>query len=90
LIDIDHIPFIKKHGINSWVKTWSSHLPKAYFLHNFATIFIFSIGSFLILIPKLFRLGIFFLAIVAHLLWDLFEDAIIFKIGIDHWKLKQK
>lgn len=90
LIDLDHISFIKKHGIDAWIKVWSSHSPKSYPLHNFVAIFIFSIASFLVLIPKLFSLGICFLAIAVHLLWDLFEDAIIFKMGIEHWKFKYK
>lgn len=88
LIDLDHIPFIKKHGVDAWIKVWSSHSPKNYYLHNFVTIFIFSITSFLVLLPKLFNLGICFLAIATHLLWDLFEDVVIFKMGISHWKFK--
>jgi hypothetical protein len=90
LIDFDHIPFIKKQGINAWIKVWSSHSPKSYPLHNFMTISIFVIASLLVLIPELFVLGICFLAMALHLLWDLFEDALIFKIGIDHWKFKYK
>lgn len=88
LIDADHIPFISKSGVGSWVKTWSSHSPKEYPLHNFVTIFIFSVASFLILIPAAFSFGICFLAITTHLLWDLFEDIAIFKIGIEHWNFK--
>lgn len=87
LIDIDHLPFIKKKGVNYWIKVWRSHIVKSYPLHNFLTLFIFSIGSLLIFDQDLFIIGVCFLSATLHLLWDFIEDAFMFKMGISHWKV---
>jgi len=87
LIDADHLPFIKKKGVNYWIKVWRSHIVKSYPLHNFLTLFIFSIGSLLIFDPEFFIIGVCSLSVTLHLLWDFIEDAFILKMGISHWKV---
>lgn len=84
-IDADHLPFIKRKGIKYWIKVWSSYVPKSYPLHNFLTLFIFFLASFLIFVKEFFVLGICSLSIELHLLWDFFEDVFIFRMGIKHW-----
>lgn len=86
-IDADHLPFIKKKGVNYWMKVWGSHIIKVYPLHNFLVLIIFLIASFFILDPELFIVGICSLSVALHLSWDLIEDAVIFKMGIKHWEV---
>lgn len=86
IIDVDHLPFIMSHGIKYWFKiSWDTHEPRAYPLHKFLIIVIFSVGAFLVLLPQFFIFGVCSLSVSLHLLWDLFEDAIIFKMGVKHW-----
>ncbi|MDI6798911.1 MAG: hypothetical protein QMD12_02870 [Candidatus Aenigmarchaeota archaeon] len=87
IIDADHLPFIKRKGIKNWIRVWRSHIPKSYPLHNFLTILIFFIASFLIFNKESFILGICSLSAALHLIWDFVEDVFIFKIGIKHWKV---
>ncbi len=86
-IDADHLPFIKKKGVNYWIKIWGSHIIKSYPLHNFLVLITFLIASLFVFDPELFIVGICSLSVVLHLLWDLIEDAIILKMGIKHWKV---
>lgn len=86
VIDADHLSFILNRGIKYWFKiSWDTHESRAYPLHNFLIIVIFSAGAFLVLLPQFFIFGICSLSVSLHLLWDLFEDAIIFKMGVKHW-----
>jgi len=85
IIDADHLPFIKKRGVNWWVKDWGSHAAKSFPLHNFFTMLLFSTTSLLVFIPCLFIIGICSLSITLHLLWDFIEDVFIFKMGDKHW-----
>lgn len=87
VVDADHLPFIKKKGIKYYAKVWGSHIVKAYPLHNFLVLIISFMASLFILDPELFIVGICFLSAALHLLWDLLEDALIFKMGIKHWKV---
>lgn len=90
IIDLDHLPLLKKHGIGGLfylraVQEFGK--PRRYTFHNFVTLVIFSLGSFLFLQPGLYMLGIFSLSIALHLLWDFFEDVAIFRMSIKHWKV---
>ena len=92
IIDLDHIILIKKRGIRQGIKywfkiSWISQKSQKYPLHNFLTLIIFSSSSFLIFHLNFFSMGIFCLSIALHLLWDIFEDIFIFKVGVNHWKL---
>lgn len=87
VIDIDHTPFIAKHGFVHWFKTaWKSDERRKYPLHNFQAIILSLFGSFLIFYPELFGLGICSLSTALHLLWDFLEDIIILKVGTEHWR----
>lgn len=86
-IDADHLPFIKKRGINGWVKSWGSHVVKPYPLHNFFTLFLFSMASLFVFDSCLFIIGICSLSVTLHLLWDFIEDVFIFKMGDKHWRV---
>jgi len=87
LVDLDHIPLIKKKGIKHWIKIWSSHSSQIYPFHNFLSLILSFLLSFLLLSSKLFIVGICFLSVFLHLFWDFFEDVFILKIGIKHWKV---
>jgi Zn-dependent membrane protease YugP len=60
-------------------------ISRAYSLHTIQGIVLTAIASALSLAFGLLIIGILFGAIALHLAWDLFEDAIIFKMGIKHW-----
>lgn len=88
LIDADHIPWIKKHGLSNWIESATKiHAPRKYPLHNFLTLFISTTLSCVSLLFEAIVLSACFLSVALHLFWDFFEDAFIFKIGINHWKV---
>lgn len=87
-IDIDHMSKIKKLGLIGWAKkSMEFHIPRKYPLHNFLFLFILFILSFLVLFDQLFSLGIIFLSMFCHLLFDFLEDVLIFRMGTRHWKI---
>lgn len=87
LVDVDHIPFIKRNGVKRWIKVWSSHFHQAYPFHNFLSLILSSLLSFLVVLPETFIFGVCFLSVFLHLFWDFFEDVFILKMGIKHWKV---
>jgi hypothetical protein len=87
IIDLDHLPFLIKHGFKHWYKiSFKSQKQQAYPLHNLLMIFISFLGSFLIF--SNFFIGICFLSVFLHLFWDFFGDVFILKMNFDHWKIK--
>jgi len=93
IIDADHFFLVKKHGIAKAFKKVILHgfgKVRRYPLHNFVTIALFSLGSVLIVMPDLMGAGVFCLAVLIHLLWDLFEDVFVFRVGTRHWKVSSK
>jgi hypothetical protein len=86
-VDLDHLPFIRKKGVKYWVKVWGNHIIKSYPLHNFTMIVIFSIGSLFAFDQQLFLIGICSLSAALHLIWDLIEDVLIFRMGFRHWSI---
>lgn len=83
LIDLDHLLVFKKFGKRGIFSFAQYRI--AYPLHNFL---FFSVFSFLAAIAFVFRLriiGVLLLAPVIHILWDMFEDAIIFKTRFKKW-----
>jgi hypothetical protein len=88
LIDLDHMPLIRKHGIfgTIWLRAVTEFKkPRKYFMHNIYFVFLLFLLVLVSFHFKFFAWKIF-LAILIHLLWDLFEDVIIFKMGIEHWR----
>lgn len=61
--------------------------PRKYFLHNLVVMFISLICSVLVFYQQYFVFGVFSLAVASHLAWDFFEDVVVFKMGIKHWKI---
>jgi hypothetical protein len=87
VVDLDHLPILFKRGFNYWYKiSWKAQRHQAYPLHNFLIVFISFLGSFFIL--KNFLVGIFFLSVFLHLVWDLLRDIFILKMNINHWNVK--
>jgi len=88
IVDIDHLPRIRKKGLVGWAKeSMNFHIPRRYPLHNFLAIPIFLLLSLFIFYPEFFLIGLSSLAITLHLLWDFFEDIFIFGMRIKHWKV---
>lgn len=89
IIDLDHIPLWRKHGIIGYLHLRSEKefgKPRKYPLHNFLVLLLSTIGSLLIF-TQFFTLGIFSLALSLHLWFDLLEDIIIFRMNTKHWNL---
>jgi len=79
---------IRKHGIfgTIWLRAVTEFKkPRKYFMHNIYFVFLLFLLVLVSFHFKFFAWKIF-LAILIHLLWDLFEDVIIFKMGIEHWR----
>lgn len=83
LIDLDHLPVLIKEGMGS-ILQFSK--PRKLLLHNlyFLSIVLFiSVLNFFL--PQYFLLNIILWSTFLHIVWDLFEDVLIFKMGIKHW-----
>jgi hypothetical protein len=82
LIDLDHLAIAP-------LKKWRVHLnfdiPKKLPLHNYFIFLISFTLSFLFILNK--AVGAFFMGIFMHLLWDLLEKKLIFKMSLKHWKI---
>jgi len=86
IIDLDHLCYFNKKGFRHWLDTVLKFREgKSYPLHNLYLFLISLFGVFLLLIPQYYKLGLVFVAFFLHMLWDLFEDTVIFKIGIKNW-----
>jgi len=87
-VDLDHVPLWKERGIKGYLELRSIEeygKPRKYKFHNLMVLFAAFGGSLLILVHDYFLIGMFFSAVLLHLLWDLLEDLIIFKMGYRHW-----
>jgi prepilin signal peptidase PulO-like enzyme (type II secretory pathway) len=90
IIDLDHLSLVKRYGIRgAFRKVVLKGFSKVrkYPLHNFAILTVSALSAFVFLYEGFFIAGMFSLAIFFHLIWDLLEDVVIFKVGIDHWKV---
>lgn len=88
VVDLDHIFLWKDLGLKGYLKLRSIEefgKPRKYKFHNLMVIFGAFGGSLLILVYEYFFIGLFFVAMSLHLLWDFFEDIIVFKMGYRHW-----
>lgn len=82
LIDLDHLPVLIKLGPKGFIVAWKK-IPSP--LHTF---FFLSIFSFISLLSGLFIsrvLAVLILSIVLHMIWDSFEDFLIFRINDGRW-----
>jgi len=89
-VDLDHLPLWLKRGIRGYLylrNVKELGKPRKYLLHNFVVMPTFLICSSLVFYPQYFIFGVFSLGIASHLLWDFAEDILIFKMGINHWKI---
>jgi len=88
VVDLDHVPLWKERGIKGYLELRSIEeygKPRKYKFHNLMVLFGTFGGSLLILVNVYFLIGLFFAAAALHLLWDLLEDLMIFKMGYGHW-----
>lgn len=87
-IDIDHFYLIKKYGFfgTLWLRAVIEFKkPRRYVLHNIKFIIFSLIALLLSFYYKIKFFQIMFASFLFHMIWDLFEDVIIFKIGIKCW-----
>ena len=87
-IDLDHIPLWIKVGIRKYIRMRNYEergKPRKYLLHNLLVIFIGIGGSLLVMIQTFRPYGLFFMSMTLHLLWDMFEDVMVFDMGYGHW-----
>ncbi|MEM5836503.1 MAG: hypothetical protein QW451_01870 [Candidatus Aenigmatarchaeota archaeon] len=87
MLDIDHLPLIKKFGLRKFIYLRTkveAKKPRKYAFHNFFVLGATLIGSFLILNQWSFYFGIFFLSAFLHLIIDLVY-AFVFLHTIEHW-----
>lgn len=88
IIDIDHLPLVVKYGVLGYLRLRSEEefgKPRRYALHNVYVIQISIILSVILGFLGQMFVSIVLMSAVAHLAWDLFEDAKILKMKIDHW-----
>lgn len=89
LIDLDHLSLWFKHGIKGYLylrAVTEFGKPRKFFLHNFYVIALTGISTFIFLYYQFLILGIIFVAIFIHELFDLFEDVVVFNMGTKHWR----
>jgi hypothetical protein len=83
LIDLDHITVWRKVGIKRVVHVQKKLISP---VHNF---FFLSFFSILAAISSLFLskvAGVLLFVIVAHMLWDIYEDVFIFQVSFRRWE----
>ena len=90
VIDADHYFLVINHDIKEAFSKVILHgfgKIRKYPLHNYAVFFLVALFALMVSQPDFFLVGIFFLAMFIHLLWDFLEDAVIFRVKLDHWKV---
>lgn len=90
IIDADHLPLVRRHGIRkafSMVVTHGFGKIRRYKLHNYVVILASLVFGLLVFFPEYFLIGVFSISLFFHLLWDLVEDAVLFRVKLNHWKL---
>lgn len=88
VVDLDHLLLWKEKGISGYLylrTILEFGKPRKYKAHNLMVLFGAFGGSLLILVYDYFLIGLFFVAVMLHLLWDFLEDIVIFKMGYRHW-----
>ncbi|MFH1622980.1 MAG: hypothetical protein ABIA12_00455 [Candidatus Aenigmatarchaeota archaeon] len=88
VLDFDHVPLWMDVGIRGYLKLRTVEeygKPRKYKMHNFMVFFVALGGSLLVAISEYFLVGLFFAAMVLHIVWDLAEDVVVFKMGYRHW-----
>jgi len=90
IIDIDHLFLLKRYGIKGAFSKVILHgfgKIRKYPLHNYLVFILVVALALLVYQAGFFLIGIFSLAVFLHLLWDLLEDAVIFRVKLNHWKV---
>jgi len=90
VMDADHLFLVLRHGVRGAFRKVAYQgfgKSRKYPLHNFLAVVVAALGGLLVSQPGFFLAGIFSLAVFMHLLWDLLEDAVIFRLKPDNWKL---
>jgi len=82
LIDLDHL---KAAPLKKWRIHLDFDIPRKLPFHNYVVFSISFILSFLFILNK--AIGAFFIGIFLHLLWDLVEKKVIFRMNLKHWKI---
>lgn len=88
VIDLDHLMLWREKGVSGYLylRTVLEYgKPRKYKFHNLMVLFGAFGGSLFILVYDYFLIGLFFATVALHLLWDLLEDLVIFKMGYGHW-----
>jgi|GEM_PF-5638765 len=88
LVDLDHMSLWVERGVRGYLRLRSVEefgKPRRYIMHNFFFIIGSVGGSMLIILKDFFLVGLFSAALALHLLWDFFEDIVIFDMGYRHW-----
>jgi hypothetical protein len=83
LIDLDHLPVLEKFGVKKVLfaqKRLVSPLHNFFFLSVTAMISAFSA----IFISKV--VAVLFFSLALHMIWDIFEDVVIFKTSFRRWE----
>lgn len=84
LIDLDHLTVYKKFGRRGIFVFAAKRIP--YPLHNFFFLGLFASISAFTAIFGLKILSILIFAPVLHMVWDIFEDAFIFRTSYRKWE----
>ena len=88
VVDLDHIFLWKEKGIKGYLELRSIEeygKPRSYKFHNLMVFCGFFGGSLLLVVNDYYLIGLFFAAALLHMVWDLFEDLVIFRMGYGHW-----
>lgn len=83
LMDLDHFPVLKKFGFKKAIFAQKRIISP---LHNFFSLSALSIVSafFSIFISK--TVGVLIFIMVLHMVWDIFEDVLIFRTSFRRWE----
>ncbi|MFH0711147.1 MAG: hypothetical protein V1944_01060 [Candidatus Aenigmatarchaeota archaeon] len=83
LIDLDHLPALKRFGAKKFKFVQKRYVAP---LHNFFFLSLFSATSAFSALFLSKTMGVLFFAVALHLIWDIFEDVVIFKTSFRRWE----
>ena len=87
IVDVDHVPILLKRGVRGYIylrTVLERNRPRKYKLHNVATILLSLTLSLLALSPLTFYVGVFFFSMLLHLIFDFFEDFLVYGV-VENW-----
>ncbi len=84
IVDLDHLPIFRKFGVRGIFFFGAKRISLT--LHNFFILCLFASVSAFTALVGIKPLAILLFGPVAHMAWDMFEDAFVFRVSYRKWE----